>query len=58
MSAPPFRLSWSHYVILTRRVDGGLPRDFDETEALRGGWTVRQIERQIESQFFERTTTC
>ena len=55
MSAPPFRLSWSHYVILTRRLDGGLPRDFYETEALRGGWTVRQLERQIESQFFERT---
>lgn len=54
-SAPPFRLSWSHYVILTRRLDGGLPRDFYETEALRGGWTVRQLERQIESQFFERT---
>jgi predicted nuclease of restriction endonuclease-like (RecB) superfamily len=55
MSAPPFRLSWSHYVILTRRLDAGLPRDFYETEALRGGWTVRQLERQIESQFFERT---
>ena len=55
MSAPPFRLSWSHYVILTRRLDGDLPRNFYETEALRGGWTVRQLERQIESQFFERT---
>jgi predicted nuclease of restriction endonuclease-like (RecB) superfamily len=55
MSAPPFRLSWSHYVILTRRLDAGLPRNFYETEALRGGWTVRQLERQIESQFFERT---
>jgi len=52
-SAPSFRLSWSHYVILTRRLDAGLAREFYEAEALRGGWTVRQLERQIESQFFE-----
>src|SRR5208282_819224 len=49
-----FRLSWSHYVILVRRVDAGLARDFYETEALRGGWTVRQLERQVDSQFYER----
>ena len=30
-------------------------REFYEKEALREGWTVRQIERQINSQFFERT---
>lgn len=54
-SARPFQLSWSHYVILTRRLDAGLAREFYEAEALRGGWTVRQLERQIESQFFERT---
>ncbi len=52
---PEFRLSWSHYVLLIRRVDAGLPRAFYETEALRGGWTVRQLERQIDSQFYERT---
>lgn len=28
---------------------------FYETEALRGGWSVRQLERQINSQFYERT---
>ncbi len=32
------------------------PRAFYETEALRGGWTVRQMDRQISSQFYERTT--
>ncbi len=30
-------------------------RQFYETEALRCGWTVRQLDRQISSQFYERT---
>ncbi len=30
-------------------------RRFYEGEALRGGWTVRQLDRQIGSQFYERT---
>jgi predicted nuclease of restriction endonuclease-like (RecB) superfamily len=30
-------------------------RNFYETEALRGGWSVRQLDRQISSQFYERT---
>jgi predicted nuclease of restriction endonuclease-like (RecB) superfamily len=30
-------------------------RAFYETEALRGGWTNRQLDRQIQSQFYERT---
>jgi predicted nuclease of restriction endonuclease-like (RecB) superfamily len=30
-------------------------RAFYEEEALRGGWTVRQLDRQIQSQFYERT---
>src|SRR5207302_7138148 len=30
-------------------------RRFYETEALRGGWSVRQLDRQIASQFYERT---
>src|SRR6185437_1401687 len=32
-----------------------LARSFYEDEALRGGWSVRQLDRQIESQFYERT---
>jgi predicted nuclease of restriction endonuclease-like (RecB) superfamily len=28
---------------------------FYHTEALRGGWSVRQLDRQIASQFYERT---
>lgn len=30
-------------------------RAFYETEAIRGGWSVRQLDRQINSQFYERT---
>jgi predicted nuclease of restriction endonuclease-like (RecB) superfamily len=30
-------------------------RRFYETEALRGGWSVRQLDRQINSLFYERT---
>jgi predicted nuclease of restriction endonuclease-like (RecB) superfamily len=31
-------------------------RRFYETEALRCGWSVRQLDRQISSQFYERTS--
>jgi predicted nuclease of restriction endonuclease-like (RecB) superfamily len=51
-----FPLSWSHYVLLLRRVRTDLARAFYEAESLRGGWTVRQLERQIASHFYERTT--
>jgi len=50
-----FPLSWSHYVLLVRRSPSEEARLFYETEALRGGWSVRQLERQINSQFYERT---
>lgn len=49
-----FPLSWTHYVRLLR-VTVPQARAFYETEALRGGWSVRQLDRQIESQFYERT---
>lgn len=32
-----------------------MPASFYEAEALRGGWSVRQLDRQICSQFHERT---
>jgi predicted nuclease of restriction endonuclease-like (RecB) superfamily len=50
-----FQLAWSHYVLLLRRVASDVARAFYEAESLRGGWTVRQLERQIASQFYERT---
>ena len=49
-----FPLSWSHYVMLVRRVKDEDARKFYETEALRSGWSVRQLDRQISSQFYER----
>lgn len=47
-------LPWSHHVRLLA-VKNLSARSFYETEALRGGWTRRQLDRQIQSQFYERT---
>ncbi|MCB1152569.1 MAG: DUF1016 domain-containing protein [Deltaproteobacteria bacterium] len=52
--ADHFRLTWTHYVSLMQ-VENELAREFYEKEALRGGWTTRQLERQIGTQFYERT---
>jgi hypothetical protein len=49
-----FPLPWSAYVRLIG-VKNEHARTFYETEALRGGWSVRQLDRQINSQFYERT---
>jgi predicted nuclease of restriction endonuclease-like (RecB) superfamily len=51
---PCFPLPWSHYARLLA-VKNELARAFYEDEALRGGWTIRQLDRQIQSQFYERT---
>jgi len=48
-----FSLPWSAYVRLMS-VKNEQARGFYETEALRGGWSVRQLDRQINSQFYER----
>jgi predicted nuclease of restriction endonuclease-like (RecB) superfamily len=50
-----FPLSWTHYVHLMRRARSAEARHFYEAEVLRGGWSVRQLDRQIASQFYERT---
>ena len=47
-------LSWSHYVRLVRSTRSVEEREFYEAEALRGGWSVRQLVRQIGSQFYTR----
>ena len=52
--AGAFPLPWSHYVRLLS-VKTSEARGFYEAEALRGGWTHRQLDRQIQSQFYERT---
>lgn len=52
--AQAFPLPWSAYVRLLS-VKNPQARAFYETEALRGGWTIAQLNRQIGSQFYERT---
>ena len=49
-----FPLPWSCYVRLLSVRNPEACR-FYESEALRGGWTIRQLDRQIGSQFYERT---
>src|SRR6266851_2632878 len=52
-SAAAFPLPWSSYVRLlsVKRTEA---RAFYEAEALRSGWSMRQLNRQIESQLYER----
>jgi predicted nuclease of restriction endonuclease-like (RecB) superfamily len=52
--AASFPLPWSAYVRLLS-VKNEHARRFYEAEALRGGWSVRQLDRQINSLFYERT---
>jgi predicted nuclease of restriction endonuclease-like (RecB) superfamily len=46
-------LSWSHYRLLLK-VDSNTVRDFYEIEAIKNNWSVRELERQINSLLFER----
>ena len=48
------RLSWSNLVELIR-LDDPWKRAFYENECLRGGWSVRELQRQIGSLLYERT---
>lgn len=52
--AGAFPLPWSHYVRLMS-VESPRGRAFYESEAILGGWSVRQLDRQIGTQFYERT---
>lgn len=52
--AKAFPLPWSHYVMLISRSRSPEAREFYHREALRGGWSVRQLDRQIGTQFYER----
>ena len=54
---PPDRvlqLTWTHLLLLLR-LDDPWKRAFYENECLAGGWSVRQLRRQIESLLYERT---
>jgi predicted nuclease of restriction endonuclease-like (RecB) superfamily len=48
-----FPLSWSHYVRLLS-LDEPQKRYFYEEETRRAGWSVRQLDRQINSMLYER----
>jgi hypothetical protein len=47
------QLTWSHYTICLR-IENQTKRLFYETEAIKNFWSVRQLERQINSQLYER----
>lgn len=54
VSWPRFPLPWSHYVRLLSVADPRA-REYYEREALLGGWSARQLDRQIASLAFQRT---
>ena len=54
---PLFPLPWSHYVRLLSVADPKA-RHYYESEALQGGWSVRQLDRQIASLAYQRTRSA
>ncbi|MCB6345866.1 PDDEXK nuclease domain-containing protein [Enterocloster lavalensis] len=46
-------LSWSHYRLLMR-IDDERERLFYAEEAVKSGWSVRQLQRQINTMFYHR----
>lgn len=46
-------LSWSHYRLLMR-IANEPARSFYAEEAVKSGWSVRQLERQINTMFYQR----
>jgi len=49
-----FLLSFSHFAELIK-IDDPLKRAFYEVECIKGGWSVRELKRQIGSLYFERS---
>ncbi|MBI4645774.1 MAG: hypothetical protein HY738_04015, partial [Bacteroidia bacterium] len=47
-------LSFSHIVELVK-IDDPLKRAFYEMECVKGTWSIRELQRQIESLYFERS---
>jgi predicted nuclease of restriction endonuclease-like (RecB) superfamily len=54
LSWPRFPLPWSHYVRLLSVADLNA-REYYERESLLGGWSARQLDRQIASLAYQRT---
>jgi predicted nuclease of restriction endonuclease-like (RecB) superfamily len=53
-AASVLRFSWTHLIELVRLEDPW-KRAFYENESLRGNWSKRQLQRQIETLLYERT---
>jgi len=51
--ATSFKLGWSHYVVLLT-ISNNEERRFYEIEASANSWSVRELERQINSALYER----
>jgi predicted nuclease of restriction endonuclease-like (RecB) superfamily len=51
--AEQFPLPWSCYVILCK-IEDEHERSFYELEAIQGNWSIRELQRQINSGLFER----
>ncbi|MEO6550420.1 MAG: PDDEXK nuclease domain-containing protein [Ferruginibacter sp.] len=49
----PFKLPWSHYILLTN-IEDSIERKFYEIEATTENWSLRELKRQYESALFER----
>jgi len=47
------QLSWTHYRLLIR-IENEAKREYYQLEASNNNWTARQLERQINSQLYER----
>ena len=48
-----YKLSATHLIYLSN-IDNDLKRAFYEQEAIRGCWTVTELDRQVSSQYYER----
>lgn len=48
------KLSYSHIELLLN-INDHFKRTFYETECIKGAWSVRELKRQINSQYFERS---
>ncbi len=50
---PVFKLSWSHYLKLIRIEDQN-ERGFYEIEAIQNFWTLKELQRQVDSALYQR----
>lgn len=48
-----FKLSWSHYIFLTR-IENIDERNFYEIESIQNNWSLRELKRQFNSGLYER----